>query len=184
MAFTPPPPPASGMTGGSPLVRAARLCAVLAAPLLALSAAPAAAQTVSITSTPVNGEHYVVGEAITTRISGIGAAIQVSEVSIIANCAARHPETSSNTDVKCNWMNIDIGGVTREAWSTADPGGQTYVDFKYIVQADNTDTDGVRGRFRMNRLLSVYCPRILSARYPRRQTDRNSQDCGSPLACV
>ncbi len=42
----------------------------------------------------------------------------------------------------------------------------------------------VRGRFRMNRLLSVYCPRILSARYPRRQTDRNSQDCGSPLACV
>ena len=124
-------------------MRAARLCAVLAAPLLALAAAPAAAQTVSITSSPVNGQYYVAGEAITTRISGIGAAIQISEISTIANCAARHPEVSSNSSTQCNWMNIDIGGVTREAWSTADPGGQTYVDFKYIVQAADTDTDGV-----------------------------------------
>ena len=121
MAFT--PPPALGMTGRSRFVRAARLCAVLAAPLLALAAAPAAAQTVSITSTPANGEYYVAGEAITTRI-----------VTESITSGATHAAQ----------MKLDIGGVERLASSTTShSAGITTVNFSYTVVATDLDTDGI-----------------------------------------
>ena len=71
---TPPPSnsAASGMTRWRHFAWARRFGAVLAAVLVAFAAAPAAAQvTVSFTSTPANGEYYVAGESITTRISGL-----------------------------------------------------------------------------------------------------------------
>ncbi len=125
MAFTPPPPPpAPDVTGGSPFVRAARLCAVLAAPLLALAAAPAAAQTVSITSTPANGTHYVAGEAITTRIA-LSAGLWSGAV--------------QNAEMK-----LDIGGVERRAGSTSTlVNGMTAVNFSYTVVAADVDANGV-----------------------------------------
>ena len=122
MAFTP-PPPAPGMTGRSRFARAARLCAVLAAPLLALSAAPAAAQTVSVTSIPNNGEYYVAGETITTRI-----------VTASITAGATHAAQ----------MKLDIGGVERRASSTTShSAGITAVNFSYTVTADDFDTDGI-----------------------------------------
>ena len=134
----PPPPPrvrhdgmSSGMTGRSRLARAARLGAVLAAPLLALAAAPAAAQvtqsitaTPSITSTPANGTHYVAGEAITTRIAGLS------------------PLGAANLSIA--EMKLDVGGVERRAGATTSfSNGITQVDFSYTVTADDFDTDGV-----------------------------------------
>ena len=119
------------MTGRGCLARAARLCAVLAAPLLALSAAPAAAQvTVSITSTPANGEYYVAGEAITTRISGLANLIV---------------GTSPNA-FSASRMALDIGGVTRQASVTtvhSPPNYPNVVDFSYTVVAADYDADGV-----------------------------------------
>ena len=115
----------------SRLARAARLCAVLAAPLLALAAAPAAAQvTVSVTSTPANGTHYVAGEAITTRISGLANDI-----------VATSPNAFSASQ-----MALDIGGVTRQASVTTvhnPPNYHRTVDFSYTVVVDDFDTDGV-----------------------------------------
>ena len=111
--------------------RAARLCAVLAAPLLALGATPAAAQTqtASITSTPANGTHYVAGEAITTRVT-----ISAGIISVFGG-------TFSGAR-----MSIDVGGTTRQASpveALTNPVGQLYVDFTYTVTADDFDTDGV-----------------------------------------
>ena len=119
------------MTGRRRFARAARLCAVLAAPLLALAAAPAAAQTqtASITSTPANGTHYVAGEAITTRVT-----ISAEIISVFGG-------TFSGAR-----MSLDIGGVTRQASpveTLSNPLGQLYVDFTYTVVADDFDTDGV-----------------------------------------
>ncbi len=120
-----------GMAGKSRLAGAARLCAVLAAPLLALVAAPAAAQvTVSITSTPANGTHYVAGEAITTRISGLANGVVTT-----------HPNQFS-----ASRMALDIGGVTRQASVTtvlSPPNYPRSADFSYTVTVDDFDTDGV-----------------------------------------
>ena len=120
-----------GMAGKSRLAGVARLCAVLAAPLLALVAAPAAAQvTVSITSTPANGTHYVAGEAITTRISGLANDIVAT---------SPNPFSASR-------MALDIGGVTRQASVTTvhnPPNYHRTVDFSYTVVVDDFDTDGV-----------------------------------------
>ncbi len=128
-------------------MRAARLCAVLAAPLLALSAAPAAAQTltVSIVSTPLNGQYYVVGEKILTRLSGLPAAHSPdgSTSNPVSDCQTRRPGTGTNLGWECNWMRIDVGGVTREAQIVADPTNRTSVDYEYTVQAADSDTDGV-----------------------------------------
>ena len=120
-----------GMAGKSRLAGVARLCAVLAAPLLALVAAPAAAQvTVSITSTPANGTHYVAGEAITTRISGLANGVVTT-----------HPNQFS-----ASRMALDIGGVTRQASVTtvlSPPNYPRSADFSYTVTVDDFDTDGV-----------------------------------------
>ena len=129
-------------------MRAARLCSVLAAPLFALAAAPAAAQvTVSIVSTPVNGQYYVVGEKIITRISGLPAVLSADGSnaigSRITNCATRRPGITSQIAWECNWMRIDVGGVTREAQIVTRPLNRTSVDYEYTVQAADTDTDGV-----------------------------------------
>ena len=131
----PPPPPrvrhdgAAGMTARP--ARAARLGAVLAAPLLALAAAPAAAQTqtASITSTPANGTHYVAGDAITARVTISAGIISVS----------------GGTFAQAR-MSLDIGGATRQASpveAISNPVGQLYVDFTYTVTVDDFDTDGV-----------------------------------------
>ena len=119
------------MTGRSRLARAARLGAVLAASLLALAAAPAAAQvTVSITSTPANGTHYVAGEAITTRISGLANGVVAT---------SPNPFSASR-------MALDIGSVTRQASVTTVHNPPDYprtVDFSYTVVAADFDADGV-----------------------------------------
>ena len=111
--------------------RAARLGAVLAAPLFALAAAPAAAQTqtASITSTPANGTHYVAGDAITARVTISAGIISVS----------------GGTFAEAR-MSLDVGGTTRQARpveAISNPVGQLYVDFTYTVTADDFDTDGV-----------------------------------------
>ena len=86
--------------------------------------------TVSITSTPANGEYYVDGEAITTRISGV-------------------PQiTSSSPNVfSASRMALDIGGVTRQASVTTILNPPNYpsgdVDFSYTVVAADYDADGV-----------------------------------------
>ena len=145
-AKSPPPPPnnaASGMTRWRRFAWA-HLCAVLAALLLALAALPAAAQTpvaceggsctVTITSTPANGTHYVAGEAITTRISRLGG-IGVRSTS---------PNIFSTST-----MALDIGGVTRQASVTSilrsnrNLLGFKDVDFSYTVVAADLDADGI-----------------------------------------
>ena len=115
--------------------RTVRLCAVFAAPLLVLAAVPAVAQvTVSITSTPANGTHYVAGDAITTRISGLDS---------------RGVRFTAGSAFGTSTMALDIGGVTRQAGVTTvlnDPIGLrsfTVVDFSYTVVAADLDTDGV-----------------------------------------
>ena len=106
------------------LARAARLGAVLAAPLLALAAAPAAAQTVSITSTPANGAYYAAGEAITTRIALTGA---------------MHGGNPAIAEMK-----LDVGGVERRASSTTSlVAGIVHVNFSYTVVAADVDANGI-----------------------------------------
>ena len=126
----PPPPPrvrhdgTPGLTGRTRLARAARLGALLAAPLLALAAAPAAAQTVSITSTPANGAYYAAGEAITTRIALSGA---------------MHGGNPAIAE-----MRLDVGGVERRASSTTSlVAGIVQVNFSYTVVAADADPNGI-----------------------------------------
>ena len=119
------------MTGSSRLARAARLGAVLAAPLLALAAAPVAAQTqtATITSNPANQVHYVAGETIRAQVTISAGIISVS----------------GGTFAEAR-MSLDIGGVTRQARpmeAITNPVGQLYVVFIYTVVADDFDTDGV-----------------------------------------
>ena len=132
------------MMGASLLASATRLRTVLGALLLALIAAPAAAQvTVSITSTPANGTHYVLGERITTRISGL---TQIGAIAAerILDCASRRPSgADGGYGGGCVWMQIAIGSVTREAWQTGVWLHQTAVNFEYVVQVDDYDTDGI-----------------------------------------
>ena len=131
MFYNPPPPPPRVrhdgtfcITGRSRLARAARLGAVLAAPLLALAAAPAAAQTVSITSTPANGAYYAAGEAITTRIALTGA---------------MHGGNPAIAEMK-----LDVGGVERRASSTTSlVTGIVHVNFSYTVVAADADANGI-----------------------------------------
>ena len=131
MFYNPPPPPphvrhdgTPGLTGRTRLARAARLGAVLAAPLLALAAAPAAAQTVSITSTPANGAYYAAGEAITTRIALPGA---------------MHGGNPAIAE-----MRLDVGGVERRASSTTSlVAGIVQVNFSYTVVAADADPNGI-----------------------------------------
>ena len=131
------------MTGRTPRARTARLCAGLVVPLLALAAVPTVAQvTVSITSTPANGTHYLVGETITTRLSGIAIA-QALALQRISDCRERHPTETDRWSWRCNWMRIDIGGVTREAWTVTNPLGTTTIDYEYTVLADDSDSDGI-----------------------------------------
>ena len=138
---TPPPPSdaGAGMTGRCRLAGA-----VLVAPLLVLAALPAAAQTpvaceggsctVTITSTPANGTHYVAGEAITTRLSGLGG----------TGVRSTSPNIFSTST-----MALDIGGVTRQASVTSilrssrNLLGFKDVDFSYTVVAADLDADGI-----------------------------------------
>ena len=137
-----PPPPSDAGAGMAGRFRLAG--AVLAAPLLVLSALPAAAQTpgvcdgsctVTITSTPANGTHYVAGEAITTRIGRLGGN-GLSSTTPVAFTMSR--------------MALDIGGVTRQAAPTqavvnaflADLRPRA-VDFSYTVVATDYDADGI-----------------------------------------
>ena len=136
--FKSPPPPMTAVTA-----RPRRLCAVLAA-VLSLAAAPAAAQvTVSITSTPANGTHYVVGETITTRLSGF-VAPGFLEPGGNLMCSSRSPlPGGSQNSWRCVWMALDIGGVARELWATNNQLGNTTADFAYIVQVGDEDSDGI-----------------------------------------
>ena len=128
---------------------AVRLCAVLVAPLLVLAAAPAAAQTVSITSTPANGTHYVLGEKITTQITGITPTPNGLHSQAFSTCGNypndpdRANPPNSNTSWRCNWMRIDIGGVTRTAWIKTRPVSTSTISYEWIVLADDVDTDGI-----------------------------------------
>ena len=99
-----------------------------AALLAALCAFGAAAQTVSITSTPANGTHYVAGEAITTRISGLSSAV-LTVGGLFSACR----------------MSLTIGENTREASTvrTLSHPTETFVDFTYTVVAADLDTDGI-----------------------------------------
>ena len=138
----PPPPPPSLMAASSRWP-APRLSAVLAVPLLALAAVPTAAQvTVSITSTPANGTHYVAGEKITTRLSGVTSVGSLESVSV-PDCRERHPTNNDIWSWRCNWMRIDIGGATREAWTLTNPIGATTMNYEYVVQAADFDSDGI-----------------------------------------
>ena len=115
------------MTGRGRLARAARLCAVLAEPLFARAAAPAAAQTVSIAS--ANGPHYVAGEATVVRIGGLSAGV------------AGVQGGQFNTDR----MSLDTSGTTRQARAvyTISFCKELFVDFTYTAIASDFDTDGV-----------------------------------------
>ena len=106
--------------------RASAGLALVAAVLLAPFAE---AQTVSITSTPANGAHYVLGEAITTRIAGLSTAVIAVQGGVFS--AGR--------------MSLDIGGVTRQASVTSTFGtpNLTAVDFSYTVTRNDVDPDGV-----------------------------------------
>ena len=114
---------------------ARRFGAVLAAVLVAFAAAPAAAQvTVSFTSTPANGEYYVAGESITTRISGFTGCI----ISTFPNA------------MSASRMALEIGGVTRQAVVTPADANAVQssipicvVNFSYTVVAADLDLDGV-----------------------------------------
>ena len=114
----------------------------LLAAVLSLVAAPVAAQvTASITSTPANGTHYIVGETITTRLSGFVAPGFISPAGS-PNCASRTPLPAGSA-WRCNWMQLDIGGNSRELWITTNPVSSTSVNFAYVVQAGDLDTDGI-----------------------------------------
>ena len=107
------------MTGRHRLARTALPCAVLAALLLAFAAAPAAAQTVSITSTPANGRHYIAGEVIRTRLN-------ISRTILIVG------GTGNNS------MALNIGGTTR--YADCGRGG---VNCSYTVVAADSDANGI-----------------------------------------
>ena len=101
-----------------------RLTLILAA---VLGASSVAAQTVSITSTPANGSHYLTGEAITTRLSGFGAV-----------------HGTASGDFRSTTMDIEIGDTTRQASVTSSCcSGFTTADFSYTVRADDYDADGI-----------------------------------------
>ena len=136
----PPPPPSAGVAlpGVTTLARtpeirpshdarkgsSTRLTLILAA---VLGASSVAAQTVSITSTPANGSHYLAGEAITTRLSGFGAV-----------------HGTASGDFRSTTMDIEIGDTTRQASVTSSCcSGFTTADFSYTVRADDYDADGI-----------------------------------------
>ena len=102
-----------------------RLAPLLLAAAALLLAPPAAlAQSVSITSTPANGTHYVTGDVITTRISGLqqiaGGAITTAQ------------------------MRITVGSTERRARSTSSyVFRMTQVNFAYTVTAADFDADGI-----------------------------------------
>ncbi len=108
-----------------------RVCALaaglgLAAVLAVFAAAPAAAQSVSIISTPANGTHYVLGEEIRTRITH-------GQVFGVAGGAW-------NTI----FMRINIGGTVRQA--SIREGYRvraTSHTFRYVVTRNDVDTDGI-----------------------------------------
>ena len=108
-----------------------RVCALaaglgLAAVLAVFAAAPAAAQSVSIISTPANGTHYVLGEEIRTRISH-------GQVFGVAGGAW-------NTI----FMRINIGGTVRQAYIREGYRVRATVHtFRYTVTRDDVDTDGI-----------------------------------------
>ena len=106
----------------APLRRLAPL--LLAAAALLLAPPAALAQSVSITSTPANGTHYVTGDVITTRISGLqqiaGGAITTAQ------------------------MRITVGSTERRARSTSSyVFRMTQVNFAYTVTAADFDADGI-----------------------------------------
>ena len=111
-----------------------RLCGVLAASLVAFSAVPAAAQvTVSILSTPANGSHYVAGEVIVTRISGLPSP------GVVLTSGGAFPTSR---------MALQIGGATRQATPRVTVPTQllpdrTRVDFVYTVTTSDFDADGI-----------------------------------------
>ena len=126
LALMPPPPPPPPVFctefRRQDMTRALRFAAVLLV-AAAFFAPFAEAQTVSITSTPNNGTHYVLGEAITTRI-----------VTASITSGATHAAQ----------MKLDIGGVERLAGSTTThSAGITTVNFSYTVTVDDVDTDGI-----------------------------------------
>ena len=98
----------------------------LAAVLAVFAAAPAAAQTASIISTPANGTHYVLGEEIRTRITH-------GQVFGVAGGAW-------NTI----YMRINIGGTVRQASIREGYRVRATVHtFRYTVTRDDVDTDGI-----------------------------------------
>ena len=104
------------------LARGAALALTLAG---AFATAPALAQevSVSITSTPANGTHYVAGEAITTRLT--------------------MPQIASG-NVAGARMKLNVGGVERRATSTSSYAYRlTQVNFTYTVVAADVDADGI-----------------------------------------
>ena len=109
---------------GGGLATRLRFAAVLAAFVVwAPSAALAQDVSVSITSTPANGNAYVAGETITTRITTPGI---------------------SSGNVADARMTLDIGGVERLATSTSTfVTFMTAVNFSYTVTVDDVDTDGI-----------------------------------------
>ena len=114
---------ARGAVGGG-LATRLRFAAVLAVLAVAWSS-PALAQevTVSITSTPANGDTYLAGETITTRMT-------------IPRLAG-----GTITDAR---MKLEIGSVERLAATTSTYMALlTAVDFAYTVTIDDTDTDGI-----------------------------------------
>ena len=93
--------------------------------LAGAATAPALAQevSVSITSTPANGTHYVAGEAITTRLT--------------------LPQIASG-NVAGARMKLNVGGVERRATSTSTYAYRlTQVNFTYTVVAADVDADGI-----------------------------------------
>ncbi len=123
-----PPPPAWGGNVVTCRVRAlaAGLGLGLAAVLAVFAAAPAAAQSVSIISTPANGTHYVLGEEIRTRISH-------GQVFGVAGGAWNTIH-----------MRINIGGTVRQASIREGYRVRATVHtFRYTVTQDDVDTDGI-----------------------------------------
>ena len=96
-----------------------RLAAGLSLVAAALFAPFAGAQTVSITSTPANGTHYIAGEVIRTRLN-----ISRSILVVVG--------TGNNS------MTLNIGGTTRYA----DCGRGT-VNCSYTVVAADFDANGI-----------------------------------------
>ena len=117
-------------SGSGSVATAARTGLAALGLMLALGAAgPALAQQVSIISTPTNGTHYVAGETITARISGL-------RTGIIAVGGGTFDAVR---------MSLDVGAATRQATpvrTTANP-SETFVDFSYTVDRDDVDADGI-----------------------------------------